>query len=145
MSGQTAVAAAAVVVAGALFKMGRDGVESYVDLVSQARQYQRVSGATAEESSRMAATFRALGVDVDTGSNAVFRLAQNLKRNGDDINLAALQHLFRLLLVRGHTRVNQLRPKCRSIPLNFRAEGTVRLYDENGAQGARLIVITNPE
>jgi hypothetical protein len=75
---KVAAGAAAVFTAGKLVKFLGDSVHSYTDLASQVRSYQRVTGASAEESSKMVFALNTLGISADKGGTSMFRLAQRI-------------------------------------------------------------------
>ncbi len=78
--------AGGVAVAGvALAAFAVDGAQKFVALASEIRGFQRVSGASAEESSRFVAVLDDLGVSAQTGGNAVFLLSKKVAAGGEDI------------------------------------------------------------
>jgi hypothetical protein len=78
-----AVAAGGIAAAGlAVDKV----VSAFADATGQVRSFQRVSGATAEDSSRLVAAFHVLGVDSDSAGTAMFRLAHNLDGSKDALS-----------------------------------------------------------
>jgi len=67
---------AAIVAAGvAIAKFAADGVSAFVEVTGEVRKFQRVSGATAEDASKLVAAFHVLGIDADAAGTAVFRMA----------------------------------------------------------------------
>jgi hypothetical protein len=82
-SGELAVGAAAAVAGAVILKMTKDGVAAYVHLADQVRQYQRVTGDSAEESSIMIERAKVLGVSTDSLALAVFRMSKNVETNRD--------------------------------------------------------------
>lgn len=80
-----AVAAGVAVAGVALAAFAVDGAQKFVGLASEIRGFQRVSGASAEESSRFVAVLDDLGVSAQTGGNAVFLLSKKVAAGGDDI------------------------------------------------------------
>jgi hypothetical protein len=78
--------AGGVAIAGvALAAFAIDGAQKFVALAGEIRGFQRVSGASAEESSRFVAVLDDLGVSAQTGGNAVFMLSKKVAAGGDDI------------------------------------------------------------
>jgi hypothetical protein len=72
LSGGTAIAATAVAAGiGAVASFVEHGVAAFAALTGQVTAYQRVTGASAEESSRMVGVMRDLGVDAETGARAM--------------------------------------------------------------------------
>jgi hypothetical protein len=78
--------AAAAGASAALVKFGVDGVKAFVDVTGEVRKFNLISGATAEEGSRMVALFDVLGVSTDDASRAVGMLGKNI-----DVNATKLQ------------------------------------------------------
>lgn len=78
--------AGGVAVAGvALAAFAIDGAQKFVGLAAEIRGFQRVSGASAEESSRFVAVLDDLGVSAQTGGNAIFLLSKKVAAGGDDL------------------------------------------------------------
>ncbi|MCU1483680.1 MAG: hypothetical protein JWN67_426 [Actinomycetia bacterium] len=100
----TGVAAGAAVVGAGLLKMSMDGVKSYVALAGEVRNYQRVSGASAEDSSRMVAASKAVGVESQSTANAVFRLSQNVEKHSDVLKADGIEVVRN---AKGHTDLQQ--------------------------------------
>lgn len=75
------VASAATAGVGALVAgvgaLAAQGVTNFVNLASEVRNFQRASGASAEESSRFVAVLDDMGIAAETGAAAVFKLAKN--------------------------------------------------------------------
>lgn len=69
--GTAAIAAAGVAIA----KFAADGVGAFVEVTGEVRKFQRVSGATAEDASKLVSAFHVLGIDADAAGTAVFRMA----------------------------------------------------------------------
>jgi hypothetical protein len=76
LKGGIAVAAAAA--ATAIAKFAVDGVSAFQEVTAEIRAFQRVSGASAEEASKLVAAFHILGIDSQAAGNAVFKLAANI-------------------------------------------------------------------
>jgi hypothetical protein len=70
-----AVAAGLGIAVGAI----AEGVHSYIELGDQVLNYQRVTGASAEESSRMVETFDRLGISGDRASSAIFMMSKRIE------------------------------------------------------------------
>jgi hypothetical protein len=85
-AGGVAIAAGAALGAAALLKMTKAGVDAYVHLGSEVRQYQRVTGASAEESSRMVAASRVLGVETTSLATNMLRLSKQVTQNREVLN-----------------------------------------------------------
>jgi len=77
--GISAGLAAFVVGAGAALAIVKDSVEHYDQLAESVEKYQRATGASAEESSRMVSTFERLGVDGGAAGDAMFNLAKRIE------------------------------------------------------------------
>lgn len=75
LAGAAGIAALGVGIA----ELTKAGVGKFVQLTGEIRQLQRVSGASAEDSSRFAYAFKILGVDVDTASRALGILSKNVE------------------------------------------------------------------
>lgn len=76
-----------IAAAGAAVGVGL-AVKSFTDLASEVREFQRVSGAGAEEASRFVSVFKRLGIDADTAGRGLFFLAKSVEE--DENKLAAL-------------------------------------------------------
>lgn len=84
-------AAAGVVGLGLLAKMTKDGLGLFKQYVGEAKQVQRISGASAEDSSRWAAVLRKLNIDVDTGAKSLVLLAKNIATHGDKLRADGIE------------------------------------------------------
>jgi hypothetical protein len=73
-----APAAAASAAIGLASKVIGEGISTYVAAASEVRAYQRVTLASAKDSSILAFQFKELGIDADTGTTALFRLNKTL-------------------------------------------------------------------
>jgi hypothetical protein len=73
----------AVIAAGAALgivgSFAKSAVDAYVTLGDSVINYQRVTGSSAEESSRMIEAFQVLGVGADTAASAMFRFGKNIE------------------------------------------------------------------
>jgi hypothetical protein len=67
----------------AAFKFGQHLVSEFADATAGVRAFQRVSGATAEDSSKLTVAARVLGVDSEQLGKSMFRLAHNLDGGKD--------------------------------------------------------------
>lgn len=76
LSGVLAGGAAAAGVA--IAKMTADGVQQFLSLASETREYQRVAGGTSEQASQMVVAFREMGVATDTGATGMFKLSREV-------------------------------------------------------------------
>jgi len=68
----------AVVGGGALAKFALDGIEKFASLTSAVRGFQRVSGATAEDSSKLVFAVKEMGIEPDVAASAFGRLATRI-------------------------------------------------------------------
>lgn len=80
------VAAGAAAAGLALANLAKNGVEAFLTLTAQARAVQRVTGATAEEASTLAAVMRHLGIDVDAGAVAFGKLEKTVGTNAKSLH-----------------------------------------------------------
>jgi hypothetical protein len=78
-----AIAGGAVVAAGALADFGLKGVKAFADATSSVRQFQRASGATAEDASRFVSVANQLGISTDGFATSMFRLGRNVAQHSD--------------------------------------------------------------
>ena len=83
--GSLAAGAGIAVLGVAVTKFVREGVASYIHLVDEVRAYKNISGASAEESSRMVAVAHALGVENNTVANGVAMLSRRINTNRDGL------------------------------------------------------------
>lgn len=82
------IAAGVAGAATAIAKFAVDGVNAFVEVTGEIRKFQRVSGATAEDASKLVAAFHVLGIDSDSAAAAIFQLSRRIESSGD--KLAAL-------------------------------------------------------
>jgi hypothetical protein len=73
------LAAGANVATGSFVALAAVGIRSFVDLGGEIRQIQRVSGLGAEDASKLAFAFHAVGIDAETGAAGIFRFGKNLE------------------------------------------------------------------
>src|SRR5207245_950524 len=73
-----AAGAGLLVAGGAVAGFAAKGVQAFSDYTAQALKVQRVTGATAEDSSKLAYTLRELGLDVDSTAPALGRFGKNI-------------------------------------------------------------------
>lgn len=66
------------IAAAAITAFAVKGVADFMSLTAQARQVQRTMGGTAEDASRFAAAFRAVGIDVAAGATAIGRFERTI-------------------------------------------------------------------
>jgi hypothetical protein len=85
-AGPLVAVGATTAAAAAIEKFGAESVHAYTSAVDGVRQYKAVAGGTAEEASRMAGAFHALGIPIETASSALFKFGSNV-----DANKAKLQ------------------------------------------------------
>ena len=76
------VAFAAVKVGQAAFDMA----QHFADATSEVRAFQRVTGASAEDASRIVAVTKVLGVNTDAASTAFFQLSKRIGQNKDTLD-----------------------------------------------------------
>lgn len=81
MSGPVVAGVAAAGTAVAAFTA--EGISKFVDLAGKVRDFQRVSGASAEEASKLIDVADFFGVSADKAAGGVFKLSQNLDKNRD--------------------------------------------------------------
>lgn len=79
------VAGGAIAAGAAVTKFAVDGVNSFVNLAGEVRNFQRVSGASAEDSSRMVAVLDDMGISADKGASAMFRMSRTVAEGGDGL------------------------------------------------------------
>lgn len=79
---KTALPLAAAAGAAALAKFAVDGVNNFVNLASEVRNFGRVSGASAEESSKIVAVLDDMEVSSEAGGKAMFKLGTNVADGG---------------------------------------------------------------
>lgn len=75
----TAIAGGALVGGAALAALAVKGVSSFVSMTASVRSLQRVTGATAEDSSKLAGVMRTLGIDSSTAEKAFFILSKTIE------------------------------------------------------------------
>jgi hypothetical protein len=80
--------AAIAVAAGVAIKVIAKGIETFVAGAEAVEKYQRATGASAEESSRLRVAFQDLGIDADTAQQGLVRLNATIAGSPD--KLAAL-------------------------------------------------------
>lgn len=73
---KTALAGGAVAAAAGLGVVAKKGVDAYVGLAEEIRDFQRASGATAETSSRFVAVLDDMGIASEVGAKAIQKLAR---------------------------------------------------------------------
>lgn len=86
----TGVAVGAAGVAAA-FQVARSSVDAFVSAAEPVEQLQRVTGATAQQASILAYSFKSLGIDADTGGSALFRLGKNVDGNAEKLAQLGVQ------------------------------------------------------
>lgn len=79
------LAAGAITGGLALGKFALDGVDKFAQLTGEVRGYQRVTGATAEDSSRLAAAVRLTGTDAQAAQNGFFQLEKRIGSGKDTL------------------------------------------------------------
>jgi hypothetical protein len=82
VSTKAAVAATGVAALGAVtIKFGKESLDTFKRVVEQVDAISDVSGASAEEASKLLGVFKGLGVDAGTGANAMAKLAKAVGTN----------------------------------------------------------------
>jgi len=79
---KTGLALGAGAAAGGLAALAISGVKQFTDLTDQVRDFQRVSGASAEDSSRWVAALDDMEISADAGARAVFKLSREIGEGG---------------------------------------------------------------
>lgn len=69
----------------AIAKFAVDGVSAFVEVAGEIRKFQRVSGASAEDASKLVAAFHILGVEGDTAAASVFQLARRIESTSEKL------------------------------------------------------------
>lgn len=80
-----AIAGGAALAGVAVAKFALDGAQQFVALASEVRNFQRASGASAEESSRFVAALDDLGISSELGAGALFKLGKKAADGGADL------------------------------------------------------------
>lgn len=83
--------AGAATAGAAIAKFAIEGVNSFVALAGQIRAFQRVSGASAEDASKLVAAFHILGIESTTAQTAIFQLAKRVETSGDKLAAVGVQ------------------------------------------------------
>jgi hypothetical protein len=86
-----AIAGGAAVAGVAIAAFAVQGAQAFVGLAGEIRNFQRASGASAEDSSRFVAVLDDLGIASDTGAAAVFKLGKSLKDGGDNLRAYGIE------------------------------------------------------
>jgi hypothetical protein len=76
VSSMTMLGGAAVAGAGIVAAVLGESIKKYTELADEVENYKRVTGSSAEESSRMVEAFKALGVSSETATGAMFKLSK---------------------------------------------------------------------
>lgn len=134
------VAAGAVVGGAALVKMGADGIKKFSELGAEIRDFQRISGASAEDSSRMVAALRMLGVESKSAAGGLFNLSNSVERNADKLKADGVE------IARNHDGTVRLLETLLNISDAYKkaggaAEGNRIAFDAFGRSGATLVPI----
>jgi hypothetical protein len=72
------VTAGLVVGVGIAAKFAQSSAKAFLDLATQVQGYKRVTGASAQDSSKLAAEFRRFGIDADTAQGLLFKFAKTI-------------------------------------------------------------------
>lgn len=86
-----AIAGGAALAGVAVAKFAFDGAQAFVGLAGEIRNFQRASGASAEESSRFVAALDDLGVSSEAGASAIFKLGKSLKDGGTNLKAFGIE------------------------------------------------------
>ena len=81
-----AIAGGAAAAGVAVGKFALDAAQEFVALAGEIRNFQRASGASAEDSSRFVAVLDDLGVSSETAGSALFKLGRNAASGGTDLS-----------------------------------------------------------
>lgn len=79
------------IAAAAITAFAIKGVVDFQALAGEVRNFQRVTGATAESSSQFVASFRAIGTDVAGATQALGRFGKNLETNSSGLTAMGVQ------------------------------------------------------
>lgn len=82
---QAAAVAGGALVGVGLAKFAADAVGEFVSLASQVREFQRASGASAEDASRFVAVLDDMQISSETGSKAIFKMAREIGQGGGEL------------------------------------------------------------
>lgn len=80
-----AIAGGIAIAAAAVAAFAIDGAQKFVALAGEVRNFQRLSGASAEESSRFVAVLDDLGISSETGSRAIGKLNREIGDGGKNL------------------------------------------------------------
>jgi len=75
----------AVAAGAAVGKFALDGISHFASLTAEVRAYQRVLGGSAEDSSRVAAAIRIMGIDSETAQKGFFQLGKRIGEGTDTL------------------------------------------------------------
>lgn len=77
-----AIPAATAAAGAAVVAFGVKGIQAFGDLGKKVLDFQRTSGATAQQASALVAAFDDVGISAETGANAMFQLGKRLENSG---------------------------------------------------------------
>lgn len=78
-----AVGAGAAAGVAAIAELGIKGIASFVGLVGEVKEFQRVAGGSTEDASLLVAALKDVGIDAGTGANAMFKLTRQIAQHAD--------------------------------------------------------------
>jgi hypothetical protein len=87
----TGAAIAGVAALTAVVVTGKSIEDSYVSIAEKVENYRRVTGASAEDSSREVQVFEELGVSADTASQAVYRFSKTVESTPDKLRALGIE------------------------------------------------------
>lgn len=90
LSMSSALAGGVAVAGAAIATMTVKGVQQYSALTGEVRKYQNVTGASAQEASKMIAVTKALGVDTEALTTGMFRSGAQIAKNADQFTAAGV-------------------------------------------------------
>lgn len=76
--GGLAKATTLVAAGAALLKFAATGIDAFTTLAEEVKSFRRIAGGTAEDSSRLVAAFKAMGIDAQTAAGGVFMLEKRI-------------------------------------------------------------------
>lgn len=79
------LAAGLAVAGGALVAFGAKSIGAFADATAQVRAFQRASGATAEDASRLVSAFKFVGISAEQGATSIFQLGKRLETSKDKL------------------------------------------------------------
>ena len=86
-----AAAGAGAFAAVKLAEFAKDAADEWVNLAAQVRDFQRASGASADEASRWVAVLDDMGLAADTGGKAAFKLGKEIDNGGEKLKAFGIE------------------------------------------------------